>query len=80
MNEVLESLLQQLQAHNNPHAGAVQAAINLAGAALQAGQGPQVHTLTPLAYVNNAVHFQIDFLLAMKASKISKVKTIAAIA
>lgn len=34
VNEVLEALLQQLQAHNNPHASAVQAAINLAGSSL----------------------------------------------
>lgn len=34
VNEVLETLLQQLQAHNNPHAGAVQAAIKLAGTAM----------------------------------------------
>ena len=34
VNEVLEALLLQLQAHNHPHASAVQAAINLAGASL----------------------------------------------
>lgn len=39
VNEVLETLLQQLQAHNHPHAGAVQAAINLAGAAAPGQKG-----------------------------------------
>jgi hypothetical protein len=39
VNEVLETLLQQLQAHNHPHAGAVQAAINLAGAAVPGQKG-----------------------------------------
>ncbi len=47
VNEVLETLLQQLQAHNHPHAGAVQAAINLAGAAPQGQKGLYASQVTP---------------------------------
>ena len=38
VNDILESLLQQLQAHNNPHVGAVQAAMNLAGGTVGSAQ------------------------------------------
>jgi len=53
VNEVLETLLQQLQAHNHPHAGAVQAAINLAGTAPPGQKGlyaSQVHPLPSSAF------------------------------
>lgn len=46
VNEVLEALLQQLQAHNNPHASAVQAAINLAGSSLHPHK--PMHQVNPL--------------------------------
>lgn len=46
VNEILEALLQQLQAHNHPHASAVQAAINLASASFAPHRpGNQVHHL-----------------------------------
>jgi len=57
VNEVLEALLQQLQAHNHPHAGAVQAAINLAGGALPGQKGmhsSQVSLLPSYIRVNSA--------------------------
>jgi len=47
VNEVLENLLQQLQAHNHPHAGAVQAAINLAGTAAPGQKGLYASQVTP---------------------------------
>ena len=47
VNEVLETLLQQLQAHNHPHAGAVQAAINLAGAAAPGQKGLYASQVAP---------------------------------
>ena len=54
VNEVLESLLQQLQAHNHPHAGAVQAAINSAVGSMAGQKGlysSQVRTLSTIPYV-----------------------------
>ena len=50
VNEVLETLLQQLQAHNHPHAGAVQAAINLAGAAAPGQKGLYASQVRPLLH------------------------------
>ena len=47
VNDILEGLLQQLQAHNNPHVGAVQAAMNLAGGAVGPGQRSMLPQVNP---------------------------------
>ncbi len=60
VNEVLETLLQQLQAHNHPHAGAVQAAINLAGAAPPGQKGLYASQVHPPPLLHLVVCIQLS--------------------
>lgn len=64
VNEVLEALLQQLQAHNHPHAGAVQAAINLAGAAAPGQKGLYASQVSSL--LHSGVHMQLSAHICTK--------------
>lgn len=62
VNEILEALLQQLQAHNHPHASAVQAAINLTGPSFAPHRpSNQVHHLSNITAMSCHACCQLGF-------------------